>query len=701
MALAPSLLVLSGPVWGRQDIDSQFQPAPELQDYASVSTKFAQRVQWAPASVTVISAEQIRRMGYQSVGEALGSVPGLYVSNDLYNYHVAVRGIFGGARAASRTLKVMINGRPFSFVQSGIHMLGVEFVPMNIVERIEVMKGPASVLYGAGALVGAINIITKRAPYEGGVKGQASVLASGGWGAEKGGVGNVAVSLTSRSTFVMAGVSGGFVDRSGLALRDTSPILEVGRPDLRGVESRDDFARPIGVVARVEQTLAGGRLALDFLSQFYDYDAEFHDQAPLSGANRVSLFHWKGVVGYERAFASGLSLLGNVGVAGGGPRSSDQLRLQGLSNPRTRAFSYLEISGQSEARYEFWPQGATLLVGVDLSVDREQLQQYFELGGDGTPLDSEPSEPPLETLTNVAGYAEALMPIGSWLRLTGGLRYDYHNIYASSISAQASAVISLSQQLVLKALFGRSYKAPSAEQLFGVAQDETDIVGNPDLRPSFLTGGELILDYFVTRWLNIALSGYGNRLEDGIAYVQRALQRPELTAVTYDAWSLGGELTIRQANDLGPLRLTTTAALSLQNTTTSEEEFGGLVTKQVPDNEAVPQLSAWVRLALEAGQIYLRAFADYRYVGQRTPSQTNLKRAGTPDLRDPIYMLGDYHLLALGVATTPIAFGADRTIAALVKVSNVFNADYAEVGFNGVDVPALGTTAWLQVRLEI
>jgi outer membrane receptor protein involved in Fe transport len=678
-------------------------PDEALQDYVSVGTKRTARVERHPGGVTVISAAQIERMGYRSVGEALADVPGLYVSNDLRNHHVAIRGVFGGARAGSRALKVLINGRSFSFVQSGVSYLGPELVPINSIERIEVLKGPGSVAYGAGALVGAINIVTKRDPYEGEVGVHASLLAGGAVGGERGGLGNARLSVTSRSLFAMVGVAGGIFDRSGLRLPESSPILIAARPELAGRESTNDLARPLGAIGRLEYTLLGGRVGLDFFTQFYDVDGEFHDQSPLSGATRTRLFHWKTVLSYERAFASGLSVLGNVGLANGQPLEGDQLLLPGQSNPRIREFRYLEISGQLEGRYEF-ENLAHVSLGFDFSVDNETLQSFAAELPDGmrVPLRTVPAQAPEETLTNVAGYLAAQWPITSWLHLSGGLRLDWHNIYEEALSGHAGIVLPLTEAFSIKLLFGRSYKAPSAEQLFGVTQDTTDIVGNPDLSPSFLNSGELELHYFVAPWLKASASAFFNRLEDGIAYVQRSREANEFIATTYDATSYGGELTLRQANTFGPVRLLTTAAVALQDTEVDEQELvGGRSARPVPDNESVPQLSVWARVTLELADIYTRFFVGFRHVGKRTPSQTNLREAGTPYLGDPIYQLDDYQMLDIGASTMPIALGRFGRLSGLFRLSNVLDSDYQEIGFLGVDVPALGTTGWLQVRVEL
>ena len=162
--------------------ETPFAPAEDLVEYATVGSKLAQSTMRTPASVTVITGEQLLRGGFASVGEALATIPGIFISDDLQNVHVAVRGVFGGARAGSRSLRVLIDGIPVVYQQSGVNLLGPELMPLSSIERIEVLKGPASALYGTGALVGAINIVTRRPAHEGEVTFGLDARARGGIG---------------------------------------------------------------------------------------------------------------------------------------------------------------------------------------------------------------------------------------------------------------------------------------------------------------------------------------------------------------------------------------------------------------------------------------------------------------------------------------------------------------------------------------
>jgi outer membrane receptor for ferrienterochelin and colicin len=125
------------------------------------ASKSAQRLSEAPAIVSVVTQAEIKLWGYRSVAEALANIPGFYMIDDFVSPNFGVRGINGGQRAYNRIVKVMVNGNPVSLRSDGSHFLGTEFMAMESIDHIEIVRGPASALYGANAYLGVINIITK------------------------------------------------------------------------------------------------------------------------------------------------------------------------------------------------------------------------------------------------------------------------------------------------------------------------------------------------------------------------------------------------------------------------------------------------------------------------------------------------------------------------------------------------------------
>jgi iron complex outermembrane receptor protein len=132
-------------------------------DVTSVSRR-PERLQDAPASVFVITADDIRRAGSRSLAEALRLAPNLQVARaSNTGYYISARGMNGTSNSPANKLLVMIDGRSvYSPLFSGVFWDEPD-VMLEDVERIEVISGPGGTLWGVNAVNGVINIITRHA----------------------------------------------------------------------------------------------------------------------------------------------------------------------------------------------------------------------------------------------------------------------------------------------------------------------------------------------------------------------------------------------------------------------------------------------------------------------------------------------------------------------------------------------------------
>ena len=127
----------------------------------STSAKYEQRVREAAASVTVVTAEDIDRYGYRNLEEVLASVQGFYLSNDRNYTYLGVRG-FGRPTDYNNRVLLLVNGHSTNEDVYWSAMIDQTLgITLDSIERVEIVRGPGSVLYGTGAMFAVVNIITK------------------------------------------------------------------------------------------------------------------------------------------------------------------------------------------------------------------------------------------------------------------------------------------------------------------------------------------------------------------------------------------------------------------------------------------------------------------------------------------------------------------------------------------------------------
>jgi outer membrane receptor for ferrienterochelin and colicins len=138
----------------------------------STGAKYAQDIRQVSGSVSIVTAEDIRRFGYRTLEEVLQSMAGVYTSYDRNYAQAGIRGFSRPSDFNNRIL-LLIDGHTTNESMWGSAMLGEDLVlDLHAVDRIEVVRGPASALYGTGAMFGVINIITRSAAAQQGARGE-------------------------------------------------------------------------------------------------------------------------------------------------------------------------------------------------------------------------------------------------------------------------------------------------------------------------------------------------------------------------------------------------------------------------------------------------------------------------------------------------------------------------------------------------
>ena len=160
------ILCLSSPAFAAND-DAELQELLELnleELTVSIASKREEKISDAPGIVNVLTAQEIRASGSRTLMEALERMPGVFGHHNAHfgEHSVGIRGDV--PTSGNYHTLILLNGRPVREGVSGsLDFVTLRTTPLSIVERIEVVRGPGSVLYGTNAFSGVVNIITKRA----------------------------------------------------------------------------------------------------------------------------------------------------------------------------------------------------------------------------------------------------------------------------------------------------------------------------------------------------------------------------------------------------------------------------------------------------------------------------------------------------------------------------------------------------------
>ena len=150
------LLLLSTLLFSNDEFSLDDDFLQSLDDVSEIATKSKLNIDDAPSFVTVLNSDKLQKLGIDNVLEALAQVPGVQIKREMTSVPVV---IFRGVSQKSE-VKLMIDGVTINNTYRGSIYHFLDF-PIEMVERIEVIRGAGSVLYGSGAISGVINIITK------------------------------------------------------------------------------------------------------------------------------------------------------------------------------------------------------------------------------------------------------------------------------------------------------------------------------------------------------------------------------------------------------------------------------------------------------------------------------------------------------------------------------------------------------------
>ena len=457
----------------------------------------------APSSVTFITAEQIERFGYRSLADVLRAVRGFYVTNDRNFSFLGTRG-FGKPGDYNSRVLLLINGHRINDNVFGQAEVGPELgMDPSMFERIEIIRGPGSSLYGDSAFFAVVNVITK----------SASSLEPASMTAEIGSLGMRAVrgSLARRfAERVDLAMSGTYQDTDGVeqlyfpAFDSPSTNYGVAR-GLDGERVRQWYTQfrangltitgLVGWRQRDVPTASFGTLFNE--QQVHEQTTDRHSLVdaeyvrPLFGNGRIT----------ARATYDRFTYDGTYPIAGEDETAPAIIGLNGVVGSR------LTLGGRLTHAL---PLRQVVTAGGEFidNMAQRQTQSLQYPDSDVTIFDIS------KTSTQHAVYADDQLKLASWLIVNGGLRYDHYERF-KRVTPRAGVILMPSSTQSFKYLYGRAFRAPNEFELnsfqFGDAVSE--------LRPETVATHELVWERYTNDWLRTSVSTYRYHAEQLITLV--------------------------------------------------------------------------------------------------------------------------------------------------------------------------------------
>jgi outer membrane receptor for ferrienterochelin and colicins len=451
----------------------------------------------APAAVTIVTADEIKRYGWRTLGEVLRSVRGFYTSNDRQYTYLGVRGIRRPGDYNTRVL-LQLNGHRLNDNIYDQAMLGTEFpLDLDLIDHIEIVRGPGSSLFGTNAVFATINVITRR-PDKGTLEASAETESF------LGRTGRLTASAEKGS---WSGLFSGSLYHSNGPEKLFFP--EFAAPETNnGIANNMDWDR----VGQAFVDVQHGNLRV---------------QSFFSNRNKVVPTASYGVI-FNDPGSRDRDTRGGVDV-------SYHLKLSPQTDLDLRTYydgyeyygpSVYEAPGidryvQVTRQRTDW-SGAEANLGVQLGKQRITIGGEYEYTLKASQKNYVVGQPPSFSVNDnpwlTAVYGEAQLNVIPKVTIRAGGRFDWFNTFGGTLSPRVALIYSPNARTALKYIFGRAFRAPGAFEEFYI--DNISIQAPPKpLRPEQIQSNEIVLERTLTPWLSMTADGYYNNLNNIIENV--------------------------------------------------------------------------------------------------------------------------------------------------------------------------------------
>ncbi len=485
--------------WGQDNAYAEDQPSDitelsieELMKIEVVyaASKFEQKVTEAPSSVSITTADEIKKYGYRTLSDILRSVRGFYVSYDRINNYVGVRGFSRPGDYNTRMLLLVDGHRTNDNIYDSAAIDTGFILDVDLIDRIEIIRGPSSSLYGTNAFFGVINVITKRGHNLNGVE------VTG----EAGSFDTYKSRITYGNKFqngLEMTFSGSLSDSRGQSLY----YKEFDSPAANnGITKGNDYSQYYNLFTTLslhDFTLYGGYVSREKGLPTAPWGSDFTDR-------RNQIIDNRGYVElkYEHVFPNQFKTMAKVFY--------DNYEYKG-------SYVYSNALYKDRATGNWWGgevkltknlfDSHTLIIGGEYQDNFQQDQWYY-------------IEEPYQQFINdkrdsdiLALYIQDEYKILKNLLINAGIRYDYYSTFGGTTNPRLALIYKPLEKTTLKLLYGDAFRAPNTYELYYHDGMITQKPGS-DLKPETIRTYEIALEQYMGDHLRGGVSGFFYQIDD-------------------------------------------------------------------------------------------------------------------------------------------------------------------------------------------
>ncbi len=555
-------------------------PLEKLLDLTvSSASKFPQKSSEAPASVSVISAEDIKLYGYRTLAAALESLQGFHVTYDRNYAFLGVRGVNLGD-FNSRVLLLVDGHRVNNNLTDGAYLETAFILDVDLIDQVEVIRGPGSALYGNNAFFGVINVVTRKGRQLNGAE------VSGEYASFD--------TYKGRLTYGKYFTNGVELLLSG-SYYDSQGAEDIFFPAYNTPEQNNGIAKNMdadrygsffGSLSYRDFTLEGAYIDRKKENPTAQYLSTFNDPRLRTEDDRSYV---------ALKFAHEFPDVVDVTAQAYYDRNDYHIGYPTAISPTETSFSKETQIGEwwgaeLQLRKTLWERHIITL-GAEYRDDFRQDDRLYDPASGATLLQNERSR------QSHGVYAEGDFAIVTNLHLNAGLRYDHYSDFDPTFNPRLALIYNPFPKSALKAIYGTAFRAPNFLELSDSRFQNID--------PEKIASYELVYEQGLGQYLRSSVAGFYNRMDDLIVF-----ENGLFTNMDADARGVEVALEAKLSGDATGWAsgLRARASYTFQNTENRSTD------QDLPDSPA-----HLVKLNLSVPVIKNKVFAslEYQYTGQR------------------------------------------------------------------------------------